>query len=228
MFKKIFAVALLVFGLMLSANVFAADVNCQPFYAMYDKDPCCFMTFNFCPGGLCSTVVPLETTTDTDRQYLNNQGTVWRDGRSRIEIVAINAPRGCPPGWICPEPATMTTDAAMPVIVPAGEFVVYFDFDKYKITSKQLPELEKALEHAKNSGATKITVVSYTDFRGSTEYNTGLGLRRAEAVENWFLANTADTDIVIVNNGAQEIIRPLVGKYCAECWQDRRVDITTE
>lgn len=222
MFKKIFMLALLVVG-MVAGNALA---DCQPFYAMYDKDPCCFMTFEFCPGGLgCCGVVALEDTQDTGRKYLNNEGTVWRDGTSTVQIVAINAYRGCPPGWICPEP---TLEAAMPVPVQPGEFVVYFDFDKYKVTSKQLPELEKALEYAKTSGATKITVVSYTDFRGTTEYNDALGLRRAKAVEDWFLSQTEGTEIVIVNNGAQEIIRPLVGKYCADCWQDRRVDITTE
>lgn len=226
MFKKILVMALLVFS-VLSANVFAAE--CQPFYAMYDKDPCCFMTFNFCSGCRGFVMVPVVNAQDTGRQYLNNDGTVWRDGTKTPGVIAISAYGGCPPGWICPEPA-MVTDATMPAPVAQaqpGQFVVYFDFDKDQIVPEHIPALEEALAYALNTGAVSITVTSYTDFRGSTEYNDALGLRRAIAVEQWFLDATEGMEIVIINNGAQEIIRPLDGKYCPDCWQDRRVDITT-
>lgn len=124
------------------------------------------------------------------------------------------------PRWIC--------SANEPVLV-AGKFAVFFDFDSAKIKADQVPVLEKALAHIKNLNSHSITLVAFCDFRGPDSYNTKLGERRLESVQNWLLEHGAPDSFVLVNNGKSESpIRELTGKFCKKCWEDRKVEIGVE
>ena len=124
------------------------------------------------------------------------------------------------PKWVC--------SAEEPVLV-AGKVAVYFDFDSAKIRDDQIPALEKALGYIKKLNAHSITLVAFCDFRGPDSYNAKLGERRLESVQNWLVEHGAPDSFVLVNNGkSKSPIRELAGKFCKECWQDRKVEIEVE
>ncbi len=67
---------------------------------------------------------------------------------------------------------------------------VYFDFDKSTLRDESKATLDKALSVLKHRDASeKITVVGWTDAKGSDVYNQGLSERRAEAVKAYLQAN---------------------------------------
>lgn len=67
---------------------------------------------------------------------------------------------------------------------------VYFDFDKSTLRDESKATLDKALSVLKHRDASeKITVVGWTDAKGSDAYNQGLSERRAEAVKTYLQAN---------------------------------------
>lgn len=126
------------------------------------------------------------------------------------------------PAWIC---------SKTPVVVATAykEFVVFFDFDSALIDTDQEMVLEDALEAIKDTKSEVISLTACCDFRGSKDYNLALGDRRANSVRDWFSKKGVDKEFVIVNYGKGESpIRKLAGKFCSECWNDRRVEIGVE
>ena len=64
----------------------------------------------------------------------------------------------------------------------AKEFIVYFPFDKFDLTTEAQQVVQQAADYAKTGKATKILVVGHTDTSGSAKYNLRLSERRAKAV----------------------------------------------
>jgi peptidoglycan-associated lipoprotein len=95
---------------------------------------------------------------------------------------------------------------------------VYFDFDKYDLTSKANDTVTR------NAGVTKsitnngLTVEGHTDEWGSDEYNYALGLKRAEAVKTK-LASEGVTDVSTVSYGESN---PVCTEKTKECWAENR------
>ena len=99
---------------------------------------------------------------------------------------------------------------------------VYFDFDKYDLTSKANDTITR------NAGVTKsitnngLTVEGHTDEWGSDEYNYALGLKRAEAVKTK-LASEGVTDVSTVSYGESN---PVCTEKTKECWAENRRAVT--
>ena len=64
----------------------------------------------------------------------------------------------------------------------AKEFIVYFPFDQYVLTSEAQAVVSQAADYAKNGNAAHVVVVGHTDTSGSAAYNVRLSERRAKAV----------------------------------------------
>ena len=64
----------------------------------------------------------------------------------------------------------------------AKEFIVYFPFDQYVLTTEAQAVVQQAADYSKTGTATKIVVVGHTDTSGSVKYNIRLSERRAKAV----------------------------------------------
>src|SRR5713226_5487868 len=58
----------------------------------------------------------------------------------------------------------------------------YFDYDKADLRPDARTALSKTADFLKSKPSIKVTVEGHCDERGSTEYNLGLGVRRADAV----------------------------------------------
>ena len=70
---------------------------------------------------------------------------------------------------------------------------VYFDFDKAGIKASERPKLEAAKKFLDEHADARLLLEGHCDWRGTSEYNLGLGDRRANAVKQ-FLATLGVTD----------------------------------
>jgi peptidoglycan-associated lipoprotein len=96
---------------------------------------------------------------------------------------------------------------------------IFFDFDKYNIKTQfenGLQELAAILkEHKLN-----LTVEGHCDQRGTTEYNLGLGNRRADSVKQYLMAlGVSEQQITTVSYGEE---RPLVDEQTLQAYSSNR------
>jgi peptidoglycan-associated lipoprotein len=96
----------------------------------------------------------------------------------------------------------------------------FFDLDKSDIRPDAREALTKDAEFLRTYQDVRISIEGHCDERGSTEYNLGLGQRRAEAAKNYLVslgipANRIDT----VSWGKE---RPFCTEHDETCWQQNR------
>lgn len=97
---------------------------------------------------------------------------------------------------------------------------VFFDFDKYDIKPAYRDVIQKQAEFIKAHNNDVITVEGNCDERGSTEYNLGLGDRRANAVrKNLGLLGIPASQIKVVSFGEE---KPRLLCHEEKCWQENR------
>ncbi len=124
--------------------------------------------------------------------------------------VAVNAPQ------VIEQPKGPTDEEKW----KAGVFDAFFDYDKADLRPDARTALSKTAEFLKSNPGIKVTVEGHCDERGSTEYNLGLGVRRANAVTQY---------LVSLGIGADRLNSTSFGKekpFCTEsneaCWQQNR------
>ena len=81
----------------------------------------------------------------------------------------------------------------------AKEFIVYFPFDKYELTTEASAVVQQAADYAKMGNATKILVVGHTDTSGSAKYNVRLSERRAKAVADALVGQGVNQGVLSVD-----------------------------
>ena len=62
---------------------------------------------------------------------------------------------------------------------------VYFDFDKSGIKASERPKLEAAKKYLAEHPEQRLLLEGHCDWKGTSEYNLGLGDRRANAVKQY-------------------------------------------
>lgn len=93
---------------------------------------------------------------------------------------------GCPlPVASAPAPAPVPIPAPAPVMTQLVG--VNFDFDRSTIRPEDFGNLDKDVATLKEWGNVKVEVAGHTDSVGTERYNTGLSLRRAEAVRSYLV-----------------------------------------
>jgi peptidoglycan-associated lipoprotein len=89
--------------------------------------------------------------------------------------------------------------------------VVYFEYDKFTLTTKSIQALKLSLE-------------GHADERGTREYNLALGQRRSESVANYLIANGVKRGQLSAKSYGEE--RPLsLGSNDSAWSKNRRVEI---
>ena len=82
---------------------------------------------------------------------------------------------------------------------------IYFDFDKFNITSKAAFELDKLVAIMNKYPDINIIVESHTDSRGSSSYNRGLSERRAKATVQYVISKgIAEDRLKAVGKGEEQ------------------------
>lgn len=100
---------------------------------------------------------------------------------------------------------------------------VYFDFDRSEIKPTERPKLQAAKEYLASNPGARLLLEGHADWRGTTEYNLGLGDRRANAAKRYVQSLGVTPDQVeTVSKGSLEASRNADDATMA---RDRRVDI---
>jgi peptidoglycan-associated lipoprotein len=101
---------------------------------------------------------------------------------------------------------------------PLGD--VFFNLDEATIRDDARGPLQKNAEWMKRWASTRVTVQGHCDERGSSEYNLGLGDRRANAVKAYLVSlGVAGDRITVLSKGKES---PFCGEVSESCWQQNR------
>jgi peptidoglycan-associated lipoprotein len=133
------------------------------------------------------------------------------------EPVAQPAP---PPAVEKPAPAPKQAETVAKQYVPVVDANLYFAFDKSDLTSQARNDLQTIAEKAK-SGA-RIRIEGNCDERGTSEYNIGLGQRRADAAKKYLVNLGVPAESILTISYGKE--RPKALGHDAESWRENRRD----
>jgi peptidoglycan-associated lipoprotein len=149
-------------------------------------------------------VTPSDTTTYTITATGPGGST------SATATVSVNAPPPPPP------PAQPDYDKIFLQEVRDA----YFDFNKADIRPDARAALSKTADLLKNYPQFKVTIEGHCDERGSTEYNLGLGDRRANAVRQYLVSLGISADRMSTVSYGKE--KPFCMEHNEDCWQSNR------
>ncbi len=96
----------------------------------------------------------------------------------------------------------------------------FFDFDKSDIRPDARDALAKTAEFFRAYAQIKVNIEGHCDERGSTEYNLGLGDRRAQATRQFLISLGVAPDRMSTVSMGKE--RPFCTESSEECWQKNR------
>jgi len=96
----------------------------------------------------------------------------------------LEALRGGETYCITPADAKALLDEALAAcgVAAAGDFVVYFGFNRTNLTDRARQTLDEVVGAVQSMGATALSLVGHADTVGSQAYNQGLSERRARRV----------------------------------------------
>lgn len=101
---------------------------------------------------------------------------------------------------------------------------VYFDFEQADLRADAIERLEAAAAFLSENRTVRIRAEGHCDERGTSEYNIGLGEKRAQAVKQWITAYGIDAERIETTSwGEEKLAQP--GCATRECHQkNRRVE----
>jgi peptidoglycan-associated lipoprotein len=135
------------------------------------------------------------------------------------------------PGGTATADARVTVGAAPVEAAPTGNQSLselfeqnvkdaYFDFNKSDIRADARANLAKTAEFLRSYQQIRVTIEGHCDERGSTEYNIGLGERRAQAAKNYLISLGISADRMDTVSWGKE--RPFCTEHDEACWQQNR------
>jgi len=77
-----------------------------------------------------------------------------------------------------------------------AQHIIYFEYDKSTVTKSEEAVLDKVIELLNNNPEESIVIQSYTDCRGTDQYNQRLSERRAKAAAKYIRAKITNPDRV--------------------------------
>jgi peptidoglycan-associated lipoprotein len=96
----------------------------------------------------------------------------------------------------------------------------FFDLDKSDLTDSSRQALTKDAEFLRSYPQVKVSIEGHCDERGSTEYNLGLGQRRADAAKNFLISLGVSADRLTTTSWGKE--RPFCTDHNETCWAQNR------
>jgi peptidoglycan-associated lipoprotein len=133
------------------------------------------------------------------------------------EQVEIREPEPVAPAEPQPETKAVVEES------PAVPFVlqnVYFDFDKYDLTSEALQMLAENARVLKAYPDARIVIEGHCDERGTVEYNLALGDKRAKAAKDYLVSlGVNPSQISTISYGKEQ---PIDSGHTEEAWARNR------
>ena len=99
---------------------------------------------------------------------------------------------------------------------------VYFDFDQSAIKASERVKLQEAAKYLSEHPDHRILLEGHCDWRGTAEYNLGLGDRRANAAKRYLATLTSPDRIETLSKGSLDAVQNGDDEARA---RDRRVEI---
>jgi len=100
---------------------------------------------------------------------------------------------------------------------------VYFDFDKSDIKASERSKLDAAAQYLRENPQHRILLEGHCDWRGTAEYNLGLGDRRANAAKQYLITlGVATAKIQTLSKGSLEAVK---NADDAQAGKDRRAEV---
>lgn len=100
---------------------------------------------------------------------------------------------------------------------------VYFDYDSAAVKQAERAKVQQVADYLKSNAGARILLEGHCDWRGTTEYNMGLGDRRAAAVKSYL--GTLGIDASRIETVSKGDLDAKEGASDAEMKMDRRVDV---
>lgn len=126
--------------------------------------------------------------------------------------VDVNAPAAAP--------APVAAQPSLSDLFAQNVQDAYFDLDKSDLRDDARSALTKDAEFLRSYPQVRVSIEGHCDERGSTEYNLGLGQRRAEAAKNFLISLGISGDRMTTTSWGKE--RPFCAEHTEECWQQNR------
>jgi peptidoglycan-associated lipoprotein len=119
-----------------------------------------------------------------------------------------------------PVPQAPAAQASVSELFDQNVKDVYFDLDKSDLSGDSRSALTKDAEFLRSYPQVHVSIEGHCDERGSTEYNLGLGQRRAEAAKNFLISLGIPADRMETTSWGKE--RPFCTEHDETCWQQNR------
>ena len=103
---------------------------------------------------------------------------------------------------------------------------IFFATNKYNISTRGSETLLKQVTYLKNNQNLNVTLEGHADERGTREYNLALGEKRANAVKDYFIANSISSSRIKVVSYGKE--RPANPASNAIAWSQNRRTVTVK
>jgi len=181
-----------------------------------------------------STTLSWSSTNATQLTIAPEVGAVAPEGSTKVTpadsatyTITASGPGGSADASVS---VTVAAPAPPPVEQPKGPSTeelflkevrdAYFDYDKADIRPDARESLSKTADFLKNYPQIKVTIEGHCDERGSTEYNLGLGDRRASAVKQYIISLGISADRLSTVSYGKE--KPFCMEHNESCWQQNR------
>ena len=100
---------------------------------------------------------------------------------------------------------------------------VYFDFNQSALKGSERPKLEAAQKYLNDNPEARLLLEGHCDWRGTPEYNLGLGDRRAAAAKEYLVSlGVPDTRLEVLSKGDLDAVENADEATLAH---DRRVEL---
>jgi peptidoglycan-associated lipoprotein len=176
-----------------------------------------------------SSTLSWNSTDATQLSIAPDVGAVTAQGSTKVSPsdTATYTITATGPGGSANASATVTVNAPPPPPPPAPEpdfnqevRDAYFDYDKADIRPDARASLSTTADFLKKYPSIKVTIEGHCDERGSTEYNLGLGDRRANAVKQYLVSLGISADRMGTVSFGKE--KPFCMEHAEACWQQNR------
>ncbi len=99
---------------------------------------------------------------------------------------------------------------------------IYFALDRFAVAPAERPKLQNVLKWLQDNPGKNLVLVGHCDWRGTAEYNLGLGENRSNSVKRYLVSLGADAArLETLSKGSTEAKQ---GGSESEWAKDRRVD----
>ncbi|MDZ7344944.1 MAG: peptidoglycan-associated lipoprotein Pal [candidate division KSB1 bacterium] len=142
-------------------------------------------------------------------------------GKQEVKIQTEEpAPVQAEPGAVPAAPPKEVKAEEKATLEPLVLETIYFDYDKYDLTSSALQTLALNARRLKAHSQARILIEGHCDERGTVEYNLALGDKRAKAARDYLVSLGIDPSRISIISYGKE--RPVDPGHTEEAWARNR------